>query len=110
MSKIEQLHEIQGNIKDINFYASELFVILRTKNVYNYIQNMDKCQEIYNENKIKVSHCMMERTCPLEIGRYYDCKEKDSRAVCHGEENVLENCIRKPINKLMNIIGKHKLY
>jgi hypothetical protein len=109
MSKIEQLHEIQGNIQNINFYASELLVIFQKQNVGEYIKNMDECQEIFNDDKIKVSFCMMEKTCPYELGRYYECKEKD-KSICYGEQNVLEKCMKKPINQLMSILGKHKLY
>ena len=110
MAKIEHLHEIQGNVQEINFFPSELFVIFRTKNVYEYIKYMDKCQEVFHDDKKKVSLCMLEKYCPHEVGRFFDCKEKEMRSICWSEQNQLEYCIKKPINQLMNILGKHKLY
>ena len=110
MSKVEMLHEIQGNIQEINFFPSEAFVIYRVKNVYEYIKHMENCKEIYVEDKKKVSTCLMERHCPHEIGMFNNCKEKDTRAVCLSEQVLLEKCVKQPVNQLMNILGKHKLY
>jgi len=110
MAKIGSLLEIQKNIAEINFLPSELVMLIRSKNVLHYLKVMEGCQDKHQNNFQKVGLCTMEKYCPNEYVRFFECKSKNNTNECFNEQVDLDKCMKIPINQMLNILHKSKSY
>ena len=110
MAKIGSLIEVQKNIAEIHFLPSELMMLIRNKNVLHYIKHMEACQETHQNNFQKVGLCAMEKYCPNEYVRFFECHAKINNNECFNQQVELENCMKPPIYQMLNMFQKAKSY
>ena len=110
MAKIGSLLEIQKNISEINFLPSELMMIVRSNSVLHYLRCMESCQDTHQRNQQKVGLCTMEKYCPNQYVRFFECKSKNNKNECFNEQVEIEKCMKIPINQMLSVFHKAKSY